>query len=661
MKRLVSRLEKKGDLIKKNFSNDSSAYINDFHGFIAIEYVDERGIVKWITPIKNNEVVSNKNLNFDLTRKKAMESARTYSQAVMTKPIKLRQGGVGILTFYPIYIQGKFKGYILSVLDTKVWLKLIFNSEKTILRYLDLTVLIGDIKIYEQNQIERGQKNVFVLLKELGGIELKFVLSPSSNWFFSNKHYWTEYILFFGFCFSILIGFLVYGFNRLSYKTWQNRIEQKMRAYEREKKETIQKQLSALQEQYDLAIGTAEIGIWIWNLKTKKLHWNSNMFPLYGVSNDMEPSYELWRSLVISADRGHADALVQDAIEGRKAFNTVFKIKTPSGIYKYIKANAKVVRDNSGAGLYFIGVNFDITPIQKLNDIVLGTEIGVWELNLEKAVVSLEYLLQELLGYPKNSMPTLNRAEWEKRIHPEDLILYRAKIAKCIYRELTSFECELRLMTKSGKWKYFLNRAKVLINTDGGEPLIISGIVQDISDRKESEKKIRYFENHDELTKLPNRRLARDRIDQTLQQANRYKQKFAILFIDVDRLKSVNDEFGHAVGDILIKTIANKIKESIRDSDTLARIGGDEFLAILPDIHYKKNVQEIIKKIENTFKSKLKVGEQYLVASVSIGITIYPDNGVDIDELIKLADEQMYKKKALKKKKNERAQRLDKD
>jgi len=167
-------------------------------------------------------------------------------------------------------------------------------------------------------------------------------------------------------------------------------------------------------------------------------------------------------------------------------------------------------------------------------------------------------------------------------------------------------------------------------------------IFRDITDRKEAEKRLEYLAHFDLLTSLPNRTLFFDRLDQFHAQAKRTKQSFALLFVDLDRFKYVNDTFGHHIGDMLLKETATRFNSCIRESDTVARMGGDEFTVILSNIKNRDDVEIVASKIVHSIMKPYKLDNYDCSVSASIGISIFPTDSHDIDMLVKMADVAMY-------------------
>lgn len=147
---------------------------------------------------------------------------------------------------------------------------------------------------------------------------------------------------------------------------------------------------------------------------------------------------------------------------------------------------------------------------------------------------------------------------------------------------------------------------------------------------------------HDLLTGLPNRILFQDRLRQGIALAKRGDKSCALIFMDLDRFKPVNDSYGHHVGDQVLKLIADRLRQCVRESDMVARLGGDEFTIILPQINGKNDVEMVVKKIIAELSRPFDVNKHHLQLGVSVGIAIYPDNGDNGDLLLKAADDAMY-------------------
>jgi diguanylate cyclase (GGDEF)-like protein/PAS domain S-box-containing protein len=187
--------------------------------------------------------------------------------------------------------------------------------------------------------------------------------------------------------------------------------------------------------------------------------------------------------------------------------------------------------------------------------------------------------------------------------------------------------------------------SKAALTDSKGNVSGLIGAIYDISDRKKAEEQIQYLATHDLLTDLPSLRFAKDRMSVALNMARRYKKAVAVMFIDLDGFKDVNDTLGHDAGDYVLKQVATRMLSCVRETDTVARVGGDEFLIIATEINDPENAAQIAEKVIHLVSQPIIFNGRQAVVSVSIGIALFPDDSIDMDQLIKKADEAMYRVK----------------
>ncbi len=183
---------------------------------------------------------------------------------------------------------------------------------------------------------------------------------------------------------------------------------------------------------------------------------------------------------------------------------------------------------------------------------------------------------------------------------------------------------------------------KIPLRREDGTIYGLCGISTDISERKEVEEHMQHMAQYDALTHLPNRALFNDRLQQAIAAAHRNKARMALMFIDLDKFKPVNDTYGHGVGDLLLKDVALRIQDCLRDSDTAARIGGDEFVILLPAIETQQDAGKVGEKILSALNRPFMLAGHTLNISGSIGVAVYPEHGKDEKLLVKSADIAMY-------------------
>lgn len=200
---------------------------------------------------------------------------------------------------------------------------------------------------------------------------------------------------------------------------------------------------------------------------------------------------------------------------------------------------------------------------------------------------------------------------------------------------------DYKALRKDGSTFYAMGSSVPIIVK--GKPAGVRGFVLDITQRKEAEEKIKYLATHDALTGLPSLRLARDRLAMAISQARRDKTAVAVMFADLDGFKSVNDNFGHDAGDYVLKQVAERLISCVRATDTIARVGGDEFLIIATGIHAPDNAKQIAEKIIHLVSQPITFNGNQTGVGISIGIALYSDDGEDMEQLIKAADDAMYR------------------
>lgn len=228
-------------------------------------------------------------------------------------------------------------------------------------------------------------------------------------------------------------------------------------------------------------------------------------------------------------------------------------------------------------------------------------------------------------------------------IHPDD----RASVEAITHQSLSTgenYHIDYRILLPDGAVRHVHEQARCIAKTDGTVERLV-GTVQDITKRKETEAQLAYLANHDSLTGLPNRGLLRDRANQAIAYGRRHDRLVAILFMDVDRFKRINDTLGHAVGDCLLREVAERLGQVIRDGDTVARLGGDEFAIALTDVADPDDVAKLANKLLAAVNKPIMLDGREFHVTASIGISLFPHDGSDVETLLKSADTAMYEAK----------------
>lgn len=278
-------------------------------------------------------------------------------------------------------------------------------------------------------------------------------------------------------------------------------------------------------------------------------------------------------------------------------------------------------------------------------DLVMqGANEGLWDWNLENHEIYFSQRWKATLGYADDEIAnTLN--EWRDRIHPDDKAQFQLELSRHLDGTTSHFEREHRILHKDGTYRWVLSRGLAVRNEEG-QAYRIAGSQTDITDRHRAEAQLSHDALHDRLTGLPNRILFQERLEHVLQLAKRHNIfSFAVLFVDLDRFKTINDSLGHLVGDRLLMDIAQRLKACIRSSDTLARLGGDEFAMLIEDVDDKGDIIHLVERIQQEFKLPFHLNGQEIYANASIGVLIETADYDCAEDLLRDADIAMYRAK----------------
>ena len=270
---------------------------------------------------------------------------------------------------------------------------------------------------------------------------------------------------------------------------------------------------------------------------------------------------------------------------------------------------------------------------------------GLWDWDLLTDRVYYSPRWKMALGYNEDELHG-RPSEWMSRVHPEDHPLLTQAVKGHLEGDAPQLEIEQRVRHRDGTFRWMLTRG-VAVRDDQGKPVRLVGSQSDITERKQAEKKLRHEALHDPLTGLPNRTYFLRRLESAASSRRREDGLFAVLFLDVDRFKVVNDSLGHTAGDRLLAAIAERLAASVRPYDVIARFGGDEFAVLLTSLADEAEARRIAERLQAALTKSFKVGEQEVFAAVSIGIAFGTGREETPVELLRNADAAMYRAKSL--------------
>jgi diguanylate cyclase (GGDEF)-like protein/PAS domain S-box-containing protein len=301
-------------------------------------------------------------------------------------------------------------------------------------------------------------------------------------------------------------------------------------------------------------------------------------------------------------------------------------------------AVAKRISDSLSAS---ISLNRLRESEERLQLVLAGANDGWWDWNLAANQMNYSPRWWAMLGYAPDELPA-DANLWRRLTHPDDIELaervFGAALNNVGQREYT---VEFRMRHKEGHYVPLLSRGHIRRDQDG-KPVRVSGTNMDLTARKEAEQALRRAANYDALTQLPNRRMFHDLLEQKIEHCRRTGSRIALLFIDLDYFKEVNDTLGHHFGDLLLADAARRIGAAVGTADLVARLGGDEFTIVLSDPAGSSGIDRLAYQVLNQLSMPFQLGQERAYVSASIGIALYPDDASDLEDLVKYADQAMY-------------------
>ncbi|HZQ21523.1 MAG TPA: EAL domain-containing protein [Terriglobales bacterium] len=276
---------------------------------------------------------------------------------------------------------------------------------------------------------------------------------------------------------------------------------------------------------------------------------------------------------------------------------------------------------------------------EKYRAIFEDAVIGIFQIAPDGRPISINRALAQIHGYgsPDRFMAEVHNFVEEFFVHPQQMDDIRRRLEdNVLVRDI-----ELELYRCDGSKRNVLANIRAVRDGDG-KLALLEGTIEDITDRKQAEERIQFLAYYDALTGLPNRTLLQDRLDKALASARRRGEKVALLFMDLDRFKIINDSLGHSFGDLLLQEVAERLKKCARDQDTVARIGGDEFVVVMAGIRDAPDSAVAAERIMDAVSADFLIHGRTFNISCSVGIGIFPEHGTDSENLIKNADTAMY-------------------
>jgi len=417
-------------------------------------------------------------------------------------------------------------------------------------------------------------------------------------------------------------------------------------------KKQIEATLQKNEEQLTEAQRIAQLGSWELDLKNNRLEWSEEIYRIFGLDPDsFEPSYDAFIDAVHPDDRDTVGHAYSESVEKKTPYNIVHRLLMKDGSIKYVRERCETSYDEHGAPLRSLGTIQDVTASTiaeqelRLAATTFKSHAGILITDSSSKILRVNPAVEAMTGYSASELVGQNPR-----------ILQSDRQDRKFYKHMWS------LISETGQWHGELwNRRKdgrlyaelltiTAVKNEAGEVTHYVGTSQDITERMRAEARVEHLAYYDDLTELANRRLLHDRLQQEIAVARRHDVYGALLFIDLDQFKRLNDALGHPVGDELLRQVAMRLKNLVRAEDTVARLGGDEFVLVLPaqdrDLsHMGFEAQAVAEKVRTQLAESYNLnGHQYHMTT-STGIVLFPEDDEDADDILKHADSALYRAK----------------
>lgn len=394
-------------------------------------------------------------------------------------------------------------------------------------------------------------------------------------------------------------------------------------------------------------------GIWYWDIENPENEW---MSPKFWETLGYDPQEKKhfaseWQDIIFQEDLKLAiENLEKHCADPNHPYDQIVRYRHASGSTIWIRCRGLAIRDQNGKPLRMLGAHLDITALKE-NEKVISRLTSEYEKvfnGTQDAMFLIQVMEDGVFRFIRNNLAHQNKTgillDQIMNTSPQELLgkdlgdLVARNYQKCVdARKAITYEEELSLPEGKRLWSTTLTP---ILENDRVSHIV--GSSTDITERKTLLLKLEKYANYDTLTGLPNRRLFFRRLEQLMTQKERATEKFALLFIDLDGFKGINDEFGHDAGDEVLITVGQRLSKCMQNNDFAARLGGDEFALIIQDMESMASVELLAQKIHKILQENIPFHTVDCKVNSCIGIAIYPDAGKDHESLLRNADSAMY-------------------
>ena len=388
---------------------------------------------------------------------------------------------------------------------------------------------------------------------------------------------------------------------------------------------------------------TANIGGWEIDLASGNLEWTEEVYRIHETGPEYRPEISSAIAFYVGDSREIIEAAVQNAIDKGTAFDLELQIETAKGRRRWVHAKG-AARRHRGKPVAVFGTFQDITErrraevgLQRAASVFTHAREGIFITDAAGSIVEVNETFSQITGYA-----------------PEEVLGKNPRLLKSDQHSPEFYAAMWHTLEKVGNWTGEIwNRRKngetypemltiSAVRDAAGEVMNYVALFSDITPIKAHEQQLEHIAHYDTLTDIPNRVLLADRLQQAMAQTDRRGQSLAVAYLDLDGFKPINDEHGHSVGDELLIAVAQRLKTALREGDTLARMGGDEFVAVLVDLAGRDDYEPVLARLLRAASDPVRLGDVEMRVSASIGVTLYPQDAVDAEQLLRHADQAMY-------------------
>ncbi|MBS1856285.1 MAG: EAL domain-containing protein [Acidobacteria bacterium] len=398
------------------------------------------------------------------------------------------------------------------------------------------------------------------------------------------------------------------------------------------------------EQRLNLALDAAGMGIWDWNIPAGRTTASPEIFRIFGLPPAAEfPARDEWFALIHPEDRDRMVRNLERAMESKPAYEAEYRIVRPDGATRWLLSKARLFRDDAGKPVRLLGVNIDITGMREAETALTENQertrrmfahatVGSVLTDREGRFAEVSDFACRVTGYTREQLLSMRIMDL---LHPDDHERHAQRVAEVLGGAVGGYVAEVRLLRRDGQVVWM--RVSVSPAMQDSRCVGIIALWEDVTARKQAEERLAFNSLNDQLTGLPNRTLFCDRLQQALAEAHRAGETVGVIYLDIDAFHAFNETHGQAVGDALLEAIPQHFRHCLRGSDTLARVGGDEFAVVLPHLHQAADAEQVARKLLDAIAAPCRAGSAEFPLTASAGISLFPRHAADAPTLLQHA------------------------